>query len=263
MLILLSFWEVLLRSMLTRHALLLLAAGAAMATVASPAHAITLTQDTIPVAFSTNGNQTSAAPNTTAINFQPFTASTSDTLTGVTLKFVPSPVFTGNASLVNFATGPSTITYAGTAAPSFTFSGIGGSSTGTASAFTLSQTSVTNPVLTVATIVVATIGGNYGGTVSALSAATVPLQNYFSTAPSISSYYANWIITGTPTTGAAGNVTPAFFTPGTLDGQVYLSYQYTAPDPINPVPGPLPILGAGAAFGFSRKLRQRIRSSAS
>jgi hypothetical protein len=28
------------------------------------------------------------------------------------------------------------------------------------------------------------------------------------------------------------------------------------------VPGPLPVLGAGAAFGFSRKLRQRIKQSA-
>jgi hypothetical protein len=29
----------------------------------------------------------------------------------------------------------------------------------------------------------------------------------------------------------------------------------------NPVPGPLPILGAGAAFGFSRRLRRRINAS--
>jgi hypothetical protein len=29
---------------------------------------------------------------------------------------------------------------------------------------------------------------------------------------------------------------------------------------VNPVPGPLPLLGAGAAFGFSRKLRRRIKS---
>ena len=28
-----------------------------------------------------------------------------------------------------------------------------------------------------------------------------------------------------------------------------------------PVPGPLPLLGAGAAFGFSRKLRGRIKGS--
>ena len=33
------------------------------------------------------------------------------------------------------------------------------------------------------------------------------------------------------------------------------------PDDI-PVPGPLPALGAVAAFGFSRKLRKRIRGSA-
>jgi hypothetical protein len=30
---------------------------------------------------------------------------------------------------------------------------------------------------------------------------------------------------------------------------------------INPVPGPLPLLGVGAAFGYSRKLRKRIKSS--
>jgi hypothetical protein len=29
-----------------------------------------------------------------------------------------------------------------------------------------------------------------------------------------------------------------------------------------PVPGPLPILGAGTAFGLSRKLRQRVKSAA-
>ncbi|MFM1798732.1 MAG: hypothetical protein RLZZ117_1010, partial [Cyanobacteriota bacterium] len=28
---------------------------------------------------------------------------------------------------------------------------------------------------------------------------------------------------------------------------------------VNVVPGPLPLLGAGAAFGFSRRLRQRIQ----
>jgi hypothetical protein len=30
---------------------------------------------------------------------------------------------------------------------------------------------------------------------------------------------------------------------------------------VNPVPGPLPLLGIGAAFGFSRKLRKRIKGS--
>ncbi|MCT0206110.1 hypothetical protein KQ305_00035 [Synechococcus sp. CS-1332] len=32
-------------------------------------------------------------------------------------------------------------------------------------------------------------------------------------------------------------------------------------DPGEPVPGPLPLLGAAAAFGFSRKLRTRIRKT--
>ena len=30
---------------------------------------------------------------------------------------------------------------------------------------------------------------------------------------------------------------------------------------VNPVPGPLPLLGVGAAFGFSRNLRKRIKGS--
>lgn len=30
---------------------------------------------------------------------------------------------------------------------------------------------------------------------------------------------------------------------------------------VNVVPGPLPVLGAGVAFGFSRRLRRRIRQS--
>ena len=34
------------------------------------------------------------------------------------------------------------------------------------------------------------------------------------------------------------------------------------PPVTTPTPGPLPLLGAGAAFGFSRKLRSRIKLSA-
>lgn len=35
----------------------------------------------------------------------------------------------------------------------------------------------------------------------------------------------------------------------------------THPVSTHPVPGPLPLLGVGAAFGYSRKLRKRIVSS--
>jgi hypothetical protein len=40
-----------------------------------------------------------------------------------------------------------------------------------------------------------------------------------------------------------------------------LSFQYTYLNSSTSVPGPLPVLGAFAAFGFSRKLRKRIESS--
>ena len=48
------------------------------------------------------------------------------------------------------------------------------------------------------------------------------------------------------------------------------AYQYNSSDPskpiqvtaASPVPGPLPILGVGAAFGWSRKIRRRIKASA-
>jgi hypothetical protein len=38
-----------------------------------------------------------------------------------------------------------------------------------------------------------------------------------------------------------------------------ISARWAYVDPVYPVPGPLPALGAAAAFGFSRKLRQRIK----
>jgi hypothetical protein len=43
-----------------------------------------------------------------------------------------------------------------------------------------------------------------------------------------------------------------------------LTYAQVAPaaPPAAPIPGPLPALGAAAAFGFSRKLRKRIKGSA-
>jgi len=39
-----------------------------------------------------------------------------------------------------------------------------------------------------------------------------------------------------------------------------LSVAALSADP-NPVPGPLPVLGAASAFGYSRRLRRRLRAS--
>lgn len=51
---------------------------------------------------------------------------------------------------------------------------------------------------------------------------------------------------------------------GSITGNGIQTVQSTVAtaDPSTTVPGPLPILGAGAAFGFSRKLRSRIKLSA-
>jgi hypothetical protein len=58
---------------------------------------------------------------------------------------------------------------------------------------------------------------------------------------------------------------------GFLSRKIYVTDTYTATNltsqvsditnTFEAVPGPLPVLGAGAAFGFSRKLRKRIKSA--
>jgi hypothetical protein len=55
--------------------------------------------------------------------------------------------------------------------------------------------------------------------------------------------------------------------PDTSVELIYSNFVNNSPLPsftntITQTPGPLPILGAGAAFGFSRKLRKRIKQSA-
>ena len=66
----------------------------------------------------------------------------------------------------------------------------------------------------------------------------------------------------TPVTST--KVTSVFSTtgPGTFSS---IKTEFTPGAPVPPpslVPGPLPLLGAGAAFGFSRRLRRRINTSA-
>jgi hypothetical protein len=44
-----------------------------------------------------------------------------------------------------------------------------------------------------------------------------------------------------------------------IEGWIAVQYQY---DVIPAVPGPLPLFGAAAAFGWSRRLKKRISSAA-
>jgi hypothetical protein len=82
---------------------------------------------------------------------------------------------------------------------------------------------------------------------------------------------------GAPHTGTCSGAAPGItdctvagldFTPFTESTTVTNTWNVTAggltqiTNSHNQTPGPLPILGAGAAFGFSRKLRNRIKASA-
>jgi hypothetical protein len=81
------------------------------------------------------------------------------------------------------------------------------------------------------------------------------VQAYFAGSPNVNVYSANF----NPVAGAGGGI---FGNSLTLSSsQLYLTYKYD--DGVNAAPAPLPIVGAGFAFGFSRKLRRRIQSSVS
>jgi hypothetical protein len=67
-----------------------------------------------------------------------------------------------------------------------------------------------------------------------------------------------------PTATFGGHVTSALFTNTlvvTEGGATLLDNTLVQKSP-STVPGPLPLLGAGAAFGFSRRIRSRIKASA-
>ena len=82
--------------------------------------------------------------------------------------------------------------------------------------------------------------------------------------------------TGFPTLGQLATTPTKLFTAGTTttdfmndvvanatgDGLTQFSNRLNQELPPPEVPGPLPLLGAGAAFGFSRKLRNRVKLAA-
>jgi hypothetical protein len=71
-----------------------------------------------------------------------------------------------------------------------------------------------------------------------------------------------WVFNQAPgTTGTGANLRPTV-TPF-IEGLIALQYEYDLPPgPGATVPGPLPLVGAAAAFGWSRRLKNRISSAA-
>lgn len=220
---------------------------------AGPAHA--LIQTVSPIGgggFSTSGPNV----NDTNIQFPPFSAAAPSNLLGARIKLLNS-FFTGSYNLVALNTGTVTISSDVVAVPKFTFTGIVGSSSGASQSLTPSPR-VTNcpsfsfPGGTVCadTVVLNPASQLYINAFAQLASSTPALQAYFTGTPTIDFTETLYTKTQTPLSPSLA------FDPASLNfaGNIVLEYEY--------VPGPLPLLGAGAAFGWSRRLRQRITESA-
>ena len=101
------------------------------------------------------------------------------------------------------------------------------------------------------------IGSGFSSTVTATNSSPSPNPNgainAFSTA-------------GSPSTFTSNTISSAFTNTFQVTTNAFTQFdnsmtQQASTAPPSSVPGPLPILGAGAAFGFSRKLRSRIKAA--
>jgi hypothetical protein len=231
----------------------LLALGGITSVLAvAPAHAVIQYQVVGPVDFSTPPN---TPPN---IVFPGFSAAPAGqllmvSLTGPTANSAPMLNFGGDIQGGQFSTNP--VTYSATSTPLFKFNNV------SASAFSGSPSNITltgNPVTTIG-LTTLPASGMYSGSfnmidTSPASMTPTTIQSYFAGTPTVNVFNGNFM---TSAAGGGG----VFENNLTVSGPLYLTYKYD--DGLNPAPGPLPIVGAGLAFGFSRKLRRRIQSSVS
>ena len=154
-------------------------------------------------------------------------------------------------------------------------SGLGGSSCGAGGAFSLDNPAIcTGPNATL--VFYNTSGPNtFGGNGNLSPASTVSgistIFNVFYSIPGFlpglffigSSYVSNTPIVSSATFNGTDLATLGFTTPGligtwTIDGTSETINVVIGAPSAAAVPGPLPLLGAGAAFGWSRRLRKRI-----
>ncbi len=213
----------------------------------APAHAVIQYQVVGPVSFSTPPN------NPANIVFPGFSAAAASqlkmvSLTGPTPNSAPMLSYGGSITAGQFDTTPRT--YTATSSPLFKFNN------GPGSAFSGSMNNVPlsgNPVTTAFSPVVLPASGSYTGAFNMIM--PTGIEAYFAGTPTVSVYNPNFAAMPPSGGGIFGNSL-------TLSGPLYLTYKYDDGN-TTPVPGPLPIVGAGMAFGVSRKLRRRIQSSVS
>lgn len=230
--------------------------------IGGPAHALSV-QSVNAGSFQTLGSATSSA-----LSFAPFSAGPASWLTGVRLRVV-SGAFSQNVQLSKNNNTSSGRQIGLNAQPTFIFGTTPSSTSGTiAQGFTVTPNTVTG---TGSQSVIATASGAWTNTFSSLSTNTNALRTYFSGSPTISSYSTAYTLASCINTSnglAAGNCqfsvdddpTEPFMDSTKFAGTLVVDYEYEAPPATTP--GPIPILGAGVAFGASRKLRRRINTKA-
>ena len=257
----------------------LLGAGIAVtAALIAPqqAHALVATTQYVP--FKIFQNPAFNVP--TGLSFQSFDAlgiTGSTTLTGIGFKIAGNADGTGtamvggNPRVSNQSETADTQPYVGYA-PKFTFKGGAGGLLTAGPVTGISQNASPNPVNCVASQSCPGMGGN---TIPSNSNRTLDLQGTYNGTGGFSSISDSlWRGFGVSSNTGTANFTGtgadlAFNFDPTVTGSVlakpfimgYVAVQYEYTGPIPAVPGPLPLLGAAAAFGWSRRLKKRISSA--
>jgi len=134
-----------------------------------------------------------------------------------------------------------------------------------------SQNANPNPVNCVGTQTCPAMGGN---TVPSNSNRTLDLQGNYNGSGGFAAINSSWSGFGVSSNNGTANFSGtgtdlAFNFDPTITGSVvakpfimgFIAVQYQYSD-ASPVPGPLPLFGAAAAFGWSRRLRKRVSSAA-
>ncbi|MCX5949529.1 MAG: hypothetical protein NTY67_15605 [Cyanobacteria bacterium] len=152
--------------------------------------------------------------------------------------------FPGTSGTVSLNFGPSDLTASTTGSFGYTVSLVNGRT------FAVAESNITG----------STLGGGSFSTSFTSSGMTAPANASNGFSPSFSSSF------GSGLTSQAFTQT-FIFTPVNSGNQIDTLSNLgaaigTTPQGTTSVPGPLPVLGAGAAFGFSRKLRNRIKQAA-
>lgn len=156
----------------------------------------------------------------------------------------------------------SNVSYIFSLSPAILGTNLSGSSATAASANCVTASSTCSNTIPFGTTRTVEIGGLYSS-VSTFASLTALQKTQFSTGAVTATYFTSWTGTGAdfawnfnPTISASVTQLPF------ISGTIALEYDYSLPTP-PPTPGaqvpaPLPVLGAFAAFGWTRRLRNRI-----